>query len=190
MFVFDWFRGILESWGLVNIHARLLFLGLDNAGKTTLLHMLRDNRLVQHPPTHHPTSEELKMGNIVMRTYDLGGHTEARQLWKDYFASVDGIVYIIDISDASRFPTVKKELNNLLMCDDLVDVPILVLGNKIDVSGARSEAQLRDAMDMHFTSGKSTTTRSDGIRPMEIFTCSIVEREGYKEGFQWLSHYL
>ncbi|KAA8496821.1 GTP-binding protein SAR1B [Porphyridium purpureum] len=167
-----------------------MFLGLDNAGKTTLMHVLRDDKVAVHAPTQHPTTEEVVIGKVRFRVSDLGGHRAARELWASYYTSVDAIIFMVDAADRERFPEVKKELDQLLADEALADVPFLIFGNKIDLQEAAPEDELRHALGLiHLTTGKGTTTTKD-IRPIEIFMCSVGRKMGISEGFEWLNNNL
>ncbi|AQK49518.1 GTP-binding protein SAR2 [Zea mays] len=193
MFLVDWLCDLFVSLRrLWQKEAKILFLGLDNAGKTTLLHMLKDERLSQHAPTQLPTSEELSIGRIKFKAFDLGGHRIARRVWKDYYAKVDAVVYMVDAADGGRFDESKTELGALLSDDALAGVPFLVLGNKIDIPQAAPEHALAYYLGLTgCTTGKGTVDLAGtGVRPVEVFMCSVVRKMGYGEGFKWMSQYI
>ncbi len=126
---------------------------------------------------------------------------------------MDGVVYLVDVADPTRIAESKVELDGalcvfvhfcpyfvctrrlivwtgLLADPDLAQTPFVILGNKIDADGALSEPQVRDMLGLHQTTGKGTVAVPENMRPIEVFMCSIVNREGYGPGFQWLSQYI
>jgi len=193
MFLIDWFYGLLGSLGLLHKNAKILFVGLDNAGKTTLFHMLKFGRLQACEPTKHPNTGELIIGGIKFRMFDLGGHETARRLWLDYGATVNAVVFLVDADDRGRLPEAKIELNRLLEAEELSDLPFLVLGNKIDMPSAVPEDELLFELGIWNTFGKdnAVTGKCDmEIRPIELYMCSVTRKMGYAEGFKWLSQFL
>mmetsp|Transcript_70827 Transcript_70827/g.130509 ORF Transcript_70827/g.130509 Transcript_70827/m.130509 type:complete len:196 (-) Transcript_70827:189-776(-) len=188
--LFSWFGELFRSLGLLSRkNAKVCFLGLDNAGKTTLLHMLKDQRMNTFQPTLYPNNEELIIEGIRFRTFDLGGHETARRIWKDYLANVNGIVFIVDAADRTRFAEAREEISRLLDDVALSRVPFAVLGNKIDIPVAASEDELRNALGLHahMTSGRDVKKGDESVRPIEVFMCSIMKRMGYAEAFTWLA---
>ena len=130
-------------------------------------------------------SDEITINGMTMKTFDLGGHDTARRLWKDYFPEVSAIVFLVDASDRARFNEAKNELDHLLAIEQLSTVPVLVLGNKIDLPQAASEQELRTTLGLMHTSGKNGQAPA-GLRPIEVFMCSIVKKFGFSAGFEWL----
>jgi len=111
---------------------------------------------------------------------------------EDYFPAVDAIVFLVDCADLERLAESKTELESLLTDEQVAACPVLVLGNKIDKPNALSEEQLKWQLNIQqFCTGKGQISRSElSTRPMEVFMCSVLRRQGYGEGFRWLSQYL
>ena len=99
---------------------------------------------------------------------------------------------MIDTTDVERLELSKKELMKLFEMPELSDVPICILGNKVDKPGSVSEDELREYLELlpHQTWGKDTKKPNPGARKVEIFMCSVKKRIGYIDGFQWISTFL
>ncbi|EJW04916.1 small GTP-binding protein domain [Edhazardia aedis USNM 41457] len=119
---------------LFNSQVSILFLGIDNAGKTTLLNLLKNESATATMPTSHPTNTDIEIGNMNANIYDLGGHGPARIAWKDYFHQCDGCVFIFDAEDSLRFSEVREayKLVRDLLNEKSSVIPVCVLVNKMD----------------------------------------------------------
>ncbi|NXQ86135.1 SAR1A protein, partial [Nyctibius grandis] len=203
-FIFEWlyngFSSVLQFLGLYKKSGKLVFLGLDNAGKTTLLHMLKDDRLGQHVPTLHPTSEELTIAGMTFTTFDLGGHEQARRVWKNYLPAINGIVFLVDCADHSRLMESKVELNVNFLPFSPSSTPLkssvinnmLLFGAGTCVWRVLSIFDVPELLISFWVSPPqgNVPLKDLNARPMEVFMCSVLKRQGYGEGFRWLSQYI
>ena len=119
---------------------RILMVGLDAAGKTTILYKLKLGEVVTTIPTIGFNVETVEYNNIFFNVWDIGGQDKIRPLWRHYYQNIQWIIFVVDSSDKERIDesislqnNVKNELHQLLSNDDIKDVVLLVLANKQDL---------------------------------------------------------
>ena len=110
--------------------------GLDSAGKTTILFRLKFDETISTIPTIGFNVETITVAGVTFSVWDVGGQDRIRPLWKHYLKSTDGLIFVIDSADRARLDEAKIELLNLVRSDDMRGVPILVIANKQDLKEA------------------------------------------------------
>merc|ERR1719234_3036958 len=119
---------------------RLLVVGLDNAGKTTILNFMKPKKAVlETVPTVGYAVEEFSKNNIQFSAFDMSGQGKYRDLWTTYYSEAQGIIFVIDATDEIRFAVAKEELRIVLESPDLRQrkIPILFFANKMDLPNAQ-----------------------------------------------------
>ena len=155
---------------------RILILGLDNAGKTTLLYKLQLNQVIETVPTIGFNVETVTYKNLKLQVWDLGGQGTIRPYWRCYYPNTNAVIYVVDSADKERIDIAKQEMYAMLQESDLRGVPLLVFANKQDIDGAMGEGEvgellgLADIKNRQWRIVKSCTKNGDGI----------------SDGFDWL----
>ncbi|XP_026566539.1 ADP-ribosylation factor-like [Pseudonaja textilis] len=170
------FSRIYDS--VYGVEARILLLGLDAAGKTTLLYKLKSNEETSTIPTMGFNVETVQSFNEVTFTmWDIGGQEHIRALWKHYHTNTDGLIFLVDSMDYHRFEEARLELESLLEADDLRGVPLMLLANKQDLPEARPSMEVAERMGVDKITG----------RKWRIHGCSAVSGAGIPEAMEKLS---
>ena len=134
-------KNVLSSFS--DRHAKILMLGLDAAGKTTVLYKLKLNETVSTIPTIGFNVETVQpIKNVSFTVWDVGGQDKIRPLWRHYFIGCEGLIYVVDSSDKSRFAEAQNELEWILDSDEMAGVPLVILANKQDLPQAVSPADI------------------------------------------------
>ncbi|EAT81941.2 hypothetical protein SNOG_10547 [Parastagonospora nodorum SN15] len=160
---------------------RLLMLGLDAAGKTTILYKLKLDQDVTTIPTVGFNVETVTYKNTKFNVWDVGGQDKIRPLWRHYFSGMlgrdgtvpgtQGLIFVIDSNDRDRIDEAKTELTRIIQDREMKDALLLVFANKQDLNGDRLEL------------GKIAKDHVWKVEP----SCATTG-EGIFEGLAWLSN--
>ncbi|XP_030830056.1 ADP-ribosylation factor [Strongylocentrotus purpuratus] len=159
---------------------RILMVGLDAAGKTTILYKLKLGEIVTTIPTIGFNVETVEYKNISFTVWDVGGQDKIRPLWRHYFQNTQGIIFVVDSNDRERLAEAKEELNRMLSEDELRDAVLLVLANKQDLPNAMKANEAKEALQL---SGLNQ-------RKWYIHSTCATTGDGLYEGLDWLSNAL
>ncbi|SCV72237.1 BQ5605_C016g08081 [Microbotryum silenes-dioicae] len=154
---------------------RILMLGLDSAGKTTILYRMQIGEVVTTIPTIGFNVETVQYKNIKFQVWDLGGQTSIRPYWRCYYADTKAVVYVVDSSDRERLGINKAELLAMLAEDELADAKLLVFANKQDQPDALTPAEVSEGLGLD--------TLKD--RQWSIHKSCAIKGEGLEEGLDW-----
>eukprot|EP01065_Artemidia_motanka_P042223 TRINITY_DN561_c0_g1_i2.p2 TRINITY_DN561_c0_g1~~TRINITY_DN561_c0_g1_i2.p2 ORF type:complete len:179 (+),score=81.80 TRINITY_DN561_c0_g1_i2:72-608(+) len=154
---------------------RILILGLDNAGKTTILKKLADEDISQISPTQGFNIKSLQHDGVKLNMWDIGGQKAIRTYWRNYFDETDCLIYVVDAADKKRLEECGMELNLLLEEEKLSGVHVLIFANKQDLATAMGPDEVSEAL----------TLQAIRDRKWQIQGCSAKTGEGLEDGIAW-----
>jgi len=156
---------------------RILMVGLDAAGKTTVLYKLKLGEIVTTIPTIGFNVETVQYKKINFTVWDVGGQDKIRPLWRHYYSNTNGLIFVVDSNDRDRIHEAAEELQKMLREDELKDAVLLVFANKQDLPGAMSVSEMTDKLGLH----------SVGARKWYIQSTCATSGDGLYEGLDWLA---
>ncbi|XP_053740026.1 ADP-ribosylation factor 1 [Synchiropus splendidus] len=156
---------------------RILMVGLDAAGKTTILYKLKLGEIVTTIPTIGFNVETVEYKSISFTVWDVGGQDKIRPLWRHYFQNTQGLIFVVDSNDRERIGEACDELMRMLAEDELRGAVLLVFANKQDLPNAMSTSEITEKL-------KLPTLRN---RHWYIQSTCATTGDGLYEGLDWLS---
>eukprot|EP00450_Noctiluca_scintillans_P023125 CAMPEP_0194529746 /NCGR_PEP_ID=MMETSP0253-20130528/66530_1 /TAXON_ID=2966 /ORGANISM="Noctiluca scintillans" /LENGTH=185 /DNA_ID=CAMNT_0039374905 /DNA_START=32 /DNA_END=589 /DNA_ORIENTATION=- len=158
---------------------RIIVVGLDNSGKSTVLNCLKPKKAsLETVPTVGFATEEFQKYGVTFSFFDMSGQSRYRNLWEHYYNDVDGIIVVVDSSDKLRFAVAKDEVETMLEDTEKTakKAPILFLANKMDVPSAATVTEVSTAMDLDLITD----------RMWNIVAADALKGDGLEDGLRWL----
>ena len=159
---------------------RILMVGLDAAGKTTILYKLKLGEIVTTIPTIGFNVETVEYKNISFTVWDVGGQDKIRPLWRYYYQNTQGIIFVVDSNDRDRISEARDELQLMLNVDELKQALVLVFANKQDLPNAMNAAEVTEKLSLN----------SIRKRQWYIQAACATTGDGLYEGLECLSNSL
>lgn len=156
---------------------RILVLGLDGSGGTTLLYKLKLGEVVTTIPTVGFNVETVQYKNQSLTLWDVGGQESIRPLWRHYYQSTDALMFVVDSNDRERIEMAREELTRILNEEEMRDVPLLVYANKQDLPNAMPVSEVVENLGLN-------TLRN---RQWYIQAACTTTGDGLYEGLDWIS---
>ncbi|KAI9838385.1 MAG: ADP-ribosylation factor, Arf Arf6 [Sarea resinae] len=148
---------------------RVLMLGLDAAGKTTILYKLKLGQDVTTIPTVGFNVETVTYKNVKFNVWDVGGQDKIRPLWRHYYSGTQGLIFVVDSNDRTRIEEARQELFRIISDLEMSESLLLVFANKQDIPGAmtpdevRSKLRLGELKDRVWYVAPSCATTGEGL---------------------------
>lgn len=166
-----------KLWSLFgNEEHKIVIVGLDNAGKTTILYQFLMNEVVHTSPTIGSNVEEVVWRNIHFIMWDLGGQQSLRAAWSTYYTNTEFVIIVIDSTDKERLITIREELHKMLSHEELSKAGVLIYANKQDIKGSMTATEISRQLDL--TSIKK--------QQWHIQSCCALTGEGLLQGLEWI----
>jgi Arf/Sar family protein len=167
--LFDTFFGKSEM--------RVVMLGLDAAGKTTILYKLHIGEVLSTVPTIGFNVEKVQYKNVMFTVWDVGGQEKLRPLWRHYFNNTDGLIYVVDSLDRDRISKAKAEFQAIIRDPFMLNSVILVFANKQDMKGAMTAMEVCEGLGLFELKNRKWHIQG---------TCAL-RGDGLYEGLDWLA---
>ncbi|CAF0771602.1 unnamed protein product [Rotaria sordida] len=159
-------------------HYRILMLGLDNAGKTSILYRLRLKESITTIPTVGFNVETVLLGHVKFNVWDVGGQDKIRPLWRHYYTGSQGLIFVVDSCDRERMEEASRELEKIINDREMRNTVLVIFCNKQDMPGCMQPTEIRQALHLDKLN-----------RPYAIMPCSALHGTGLSEGLKWLSEH-
>ena len=155
---------------------RVLMVGLDNAGKTTIVKRVNGEDISTISPTLGFNIKTMSFRGYRMNIWDVGGQKTLRSYWRNYYEATDGMVWVVDSADVRRLRDCKDELHKLLGEEKLAGSSLLIFANKQDIEGALTADEIRAELQL------------DAVekRHWRIESCSAFTGSGLASGVDWI----